>query len=206
MKRLALITAFLGFASFAALTGCDFEEVCEAEAQVVSVSFDNGDFLIDAFEASRSNATAATSGTGITLACNYQNTVPWYNITYTDARNACLDAGKRLCTKEEWMAACRQTYPYGDSYKSGTCNDTSGVESDVTGGHTGCKTSTGIYDMSGNVSEWVEGGFLMGGSYNSASGDVKCSSMLDHSKDYISGYTSAGVGFRCCQDASISAM
>lgn len=194
----------LSFAGFLFLPACEFGEVCEVEAPSVKIASDNGDFLIDAYEASRSNATASTAGTGITLACNYKNTVPWYNATYDDARNACLDAGKRLCTKAEWIAACKQTYPYGSTYKSGTCNDTNGLESDPTGAHTGCKTSSGIYDMSGNVAEWVEGGFIMGGSYNSASGEVTCESMLDHSKDYATGYTSSGIGFRCCQDERLS--
>jgi len=42
------------------------------------------------------------------------------------ARVACENAGKRLCSPEEWQLACRGTkdrqYPYGDSYKQGSCN------------------------------------------------------------------------------------
>lgn len=39
---------------------------------------------------------------------------------------ACKNAGKRLCTLEEWRTACRgendQGFPYGDSYVQGKCN------------------------------------------------------------------------------------
>ncbi len=39
---------------------------------------------------------------------------------------ACENAGKRLCTHQEWLRACRgaanQQYPYGDAYRPGQCN------------------------------------------------------------------------------------
>jgi hypothetical protein len=42
------------------------------------------------------------------------------------ARAACENAGKRLCTHDEWMSACRgsagRQFPYGDAYKQGACN------------------------------------------------------------------------------------
>jgi formylglycine-generating enzyme len=42
------------------------------------------------------------------------------------AREACQNAGKRLCSAEEWTAACRgeqrRQFPYGDGYESGVCN------------------------------------------------------------------------------------
>jgi sulfatase modifying factor 1 len=42
------------------------------------------------------------------------------------AAEACARARKRLCTREEWVFACRgerQThYPYGDGYRPGVCN------------------------------------------------------------------------------------
>ena len=42
------------------------------------------------------------------------------------AAEACARSGKRLCTREEWVFACRgerQTqYPYGDGYRAGVCN------------------------------------------------------------------------------------
>ena len=42
------------------------------------------------------------------------------------AGEACRNAGKRLCTEEEWVLACRgqsdQRFPYGDVYEPGRCN------------------------------------------------------------------------------------
>ena len=70
------------------ITSCGLEEVCENEAQQVRITPSTGSaFLIDKFEASRTNATAQTAGTGVTMACNLQNTSPWGNVTNYDARN-----------------------------------------------------------------------------------------------------------------------
>lgn len=42
------------------------------------------------------------------------------------AARACAQAGKRLCTRQEWVTACRgqynHPYPYGPSYREGACN------------------------------------------------------------------------------------
>lgn len=42
------------------------------------------------------------------------------------AAKACQNAGKRLCTQEEWVTACRgeknRKHPYGDRYEQGRCN------------------------------------------------------------------------------------
>ncbi|MBK8259099.1 MAG: SUMF1/EgtB/PvdO family nonheme iron enzyme [Polyangiaceae bacterium] len=42
------------------------------------------------------------------------------------AETACRNAGKRLCTLEEWRTACRgeddRPFPYGDKYEQGKCN------------------------------------------------------------------------------------
>ena len=42
------------------------------------------------------------------------------------ATRACKNAGKRLCTRDEWVLACRgeraRKFPYGDEYVPGRCN------------------------------------------------------------------------------------
>jgi hypothetical protein len=44
----------------------------------------------------------------------------------TLAALACKNAGKRLCTPEEWVTACKgqeaRQFPYGDEYVAGRCN------------------------------------------------------------------------------------
>ena len=178
------------------LSACEFlDEVCESEAPSVKV----GQIYVDTYEASRVNATAQTQGVGISLACNYANTLPWNNVSYEDARNACLDAGKRLCTKDEWMSACGTAFPYGTGYKSGSCNDGGTIM--ATGSKSSCKSSSGTFDMSGNLYEWVEGGYLMGGSYNSEKEELSCTSAKQIS-DPVSYTPTPSIGFRCCKDAS----
>jgi hypothetical protein len=55
--------------------------------------------------------------------------VPQGYIHYVEAKNACIRAGKRLCTLAEWMRACRGAdtrdyYPYGGQAKrAGVCNE-----------------------------------------------------------------------------------
>jgi hypothetical protein len=55
--------------------------------------------------------------------------VPQGYISGLEAKAACENAGKRLCTAQEWELACRgrthATYPYGDEEVAGRCNDQS---------------------------------------------------------------------------------
>jgi sulfatase modifying factor 1 len=50
-------------------------------------------------------------------------------ISAVQAAAACEGSGKRLCTYDEWVSACRgrpdhdSTYPYGDTYEPGACNE-----------------------------------------------------------------------------------
>lgn len=57
---------------------------------------------------------------------------PQAYISRDQAEEACENAGKRLCTDEEWITACKgkhpTQYPYGDDHKDGYCND-AGVSS-----------------------------------------------------------------------------
>jgi len=64
------------------------------------------------------------------------------------AEAACEAAGKRLCSSEEWLAACRGpesfVYPYGDSYDPSACNDSYPGAHPVTD-YFG--TSDGVWDL-----------------------------------------------------------
>jgi hypothetical protein len=48
-------------------------------------------------------------------------------ISGAQAQAACTNAGKRLCERDEWLAACRgpekTTYPYGNERRAKVCND-----------------------------------------------------------------------------------
>jgi sulfatase modifying factor 1 len=54
------------------------------------------------------------------------NVIPQGYATQIIAAVACANAGKRLCTTEEWRTACRgekgTRFPYGPTYQAGMCN------------------------------------------------------------------------------------
>lgn len=106
------------------------------------------------------------------------------------ARAACKARGLRLCTAKEWIRACGGLFPYGRTYDPARCN-TGGRAAVPGGSKRGCRSRWGVYDMSGNASEWVEEGTAMGGDATSDQGHAGCLSR------------SAGgalTGFRCCSD------
>jgi hypothetical protein len=61
------------------------------------------------------------------MAVSVAGAVPQGYIDQIQAWDACVAAGKRLCTDTEWLRACRgptdTTYPYGDTLDLGACND-----------------------------------------------------------------------------------
>jgi formylglycine-generating enzyme required for sulfatase activity len=60
-------------------------------------------------------------------ALNRRGRMPQAYISRDQAELACRNAGKRLCSSEEWVTACKgrrpTTYPYGKKHKPGRCND-----------------------------------------------------------------------------------
>ncbi len=124
--------------------------------------------------------------------------VPQTNVSWFDANSLCGQRDRRLCSLDEWRAACGSTYPYGASYDADRCNtaDADGFPRDVaeTGSFAGCRSPSGAYDMSGNVFEWVEDEVVVGGDYDSRADTATC--------QYTSGMSRtasrANVGFRCC--------
>ncbi|MCC6524386.1 MAG: SUMF1/EgtB/PvdO family nonheme iron enzyme [Polyangiaceae bacterium] len=92
------------------------------------------DFCIDRYEASleRVDGTGSFSpyhnpGATPVRAVSIAGAVPQGYITGEQADAACAEAGKRLCTDDEWQRACRgvgdTVYPYGDTLELGLCND-----------------------------------------------------------------------------------
>jgi hypothetical protein len=182
-------------------------------------------FRIYAYEASRPDSNALSSGANASRACSKPLVMPWATVTKDQADAACAAAGKRLCSAAEWQLACAGngglTYPYGSSYMPNACNgndydpDCAGADNDVmmpTGSVYGCPTKPaqsacvsafGAFDMSGNLKEWTSTAAgssvfkVRGGAYDSPAGGLSC--QFDFvSMDHT--FAFPNLGFRCCED------
>ena len=143
-------------------------------------------YCIDQYEASMPSANSTTIGNssdvarianpGTMMAVSQPGVVPWVSVNQTSSRIACANAGKHLCTDEEWLGAANvqgrlydlptnlnvapyycvtdsATYcPAGSSYSNGNACNTG---KNKTGGVSSCVSSEGVYDMTGNVWEWT---------------------------------------------------
>jgi len=123
------------------------------------------------------------------------------------ASRQCLNAGKRLCSIEEWQAACKgnsnSRYPYGSTYNQTKCATDlrAAKEPNRSGFAQHCRSYFGMYDMSGNLWEWTstpaqrDGLFLVaGGAWNTQN----ASSCAETKFSFYPQNEYPFVGFRCC--------
>ena len=76
-------------------------------------------------------------------------------ITWFQANQACLLSGKRLLTNREWQGAAAGTPDPGTDNGTSDCNISAAGDAVNTGSRSNCKSSWGVFDMVGNVDEWV---------------------------------------------------
>jgi eukaryotic-like serine/threonine-protein kinase len=140
---------------------------------------------------------------------NQAGVFPTVNVSWLEAKEACQNAGKRLCTEEEWEKACKGAgnarFPYGNAFDADRCSTDDAAGNDrglaESGRFPQCRSSYGVADLSGNVAEWTAtpyaGGADMtqkGGAFNRSAFAVRCSARLNALPSARSGT----VGFRCC--------
>jgi formylglycine-generating enzyme required for sulfatase activity len=153
-----------------------------------------------------------------------------------DGEAWCAGIGKRLCTEDEWVKACEgpqaSTYPYGDTHVASQCNDdkqwkvvnesalntwpSQTAQDEVnklwqgapSGAYAGCVSGYGVYDLTGNVEEWVVRtqphvnsyphvlkGCYWAGCYGGSK--PTCAST---NPAHASAFRYYETGFRCCKD------
>ncbi|MBI5487833.1 MAG: SUMF1/EgtB/PvdO family nonheme iron enzyme [Deltaproteobacteria bacterium] len=157
---------------------------------------------IDRYEAARAPDGHAISIPGV---------IPWTGIAWEWAGGACRLAGKRLCTSDEWGAACGGpddlSYPWGNEPSSGRCANEALADLQPTGAFPECEGwYPGVFDMIGSVSEWTStwkdpvggptGYITRGGTIHGNDGDVCYST----SETMPSELGDPHLGFRCCRD------
>lgn len=140
---------------------------------------------------------------------NKRGQAPSVNLTWAEARDKCREQGKRLCTGDEWVHACRskenRNFPYGFEFQRDACN-TKGqtwvkkVGVVDAGKFPECRSAQKAFDMSGNAMEWTDSGqgkskYARGGSFQNRADGADCTAKigLDPAKKYFY------VGFRCCK-------
>lgn len=91
---------------------------------------------------------------------NKLHEAPLQGVGWPEAWAKCMEQGKFLCAKDQWMRACKGPedfrFPYGNEYRTGACN-TEGSLILASGAYDQCVSGFGVYDMSGNVFEWTSG-------------------------------------------------
>ncbi|MDR0515965.1 MAG: SUMF1/EgtB/PvdO family nonheme iron enzyme [Fibromonadaceae bacterium] len=129
------------------------------------------------------------------------DSIPAHSVTWHEANNCCMALGGDLPTEAEWEYAARAGTPREYAW------DSHASDYAFFGGNKPVKVAYrkpngwGLYDMFGNVSEWVKDDgfwfgkykFIKGGSYRSGEGDLK----VENFQEEDARYWGQHVGFRC---------
>lgn len=201
------------FVAFAVLFACsdDGPPLESPDVEVCLSRRDGQRYCIDAFEASRRDATIDSIGIdNASKPRSLKDRLPWTEITWAGAKSACESAGKRLCERDEWLDACDgqvgedegNVYTYGNELNAELCN-TGGQKAEPTGARASCTSVVETFDQSGNVREWTgnnrAAAATRGGAWPSSQ-THECKNGDRPPAFIMPEETSREVGFRCCRD------
>jgi len=127
-------------------------------------------FFIDRFEVTQAQYKVFTDQTGYRLPPVWKNGTfapgrenhPVAFVSWYDAQQYCKWAGKRLPTEAEWEKSARGPdgleYPWGNTYEPDRANtgDSETNDTQPVGRFESGKSPYGVYDLIGNIGEWVE--------------------------------------------------
>lgn len=136
---------------------------------------------------------------------NIKGENPQFEVGYEQAEKLCADAGKRLCTSDEWERACKGPksfiYSYGDAYDPEFCG--AGLDDPYKSGTKAqCRSEWGVFDLSGGFREWTSTqpkkgrAVVKGGQKSAPEKGTRCATTTDES----TGFTDKSISFRCCRD------
>jgi formylglycine-generating enzyme required for sulfatase activity len=193
----------------------DFELVAtdwEADDRVPPMKVHTAPFWVDAYE--RTEGDVDPNATDPARARS--------GISFLEASELCKKAGGRLPNEDEWVAATAydgtdasvhraHRYPWGDTgavcrraafgLVHGPCAEVAAAGADTVGAHPDGATGAGVFDLAGNVAEWVRtahGEELRGGSYASAfAAEIR----VWYREQPAQGARPAHAGARCVYDA-----
>lgn len=165
-----LLPSLLLFAAIMLCGGCEDQKEGRrsngnqpADSCEVLTSEVNG-YEVFEYEASRIDATATYQGERSDRVCSRAGVLPWSNLTFREAREACQTMeGFHLCLfEDEWLPACtgphNRVFPYGTEEEAGACNDYKQSREgclEPAGKREDCVSLYGALDMVGNLWEWT---------------------------------------------------
>jgi sulfatase modifying factor 1 len=166
-------------------------------------------------------------GDTVVRAASIEGAVPQGYMRGVQAKAACENSGKRLCSKPEWERACKgdpaKTYPYGDTREWDRCNDRRAQHPAVelfgsvthldspcinqladtahpSGTDLGCVSQDGVHDLMGNLHEWIDdpAGTFRGGFYvDTVINGQGC--LYQTTAHDFTYHWDYSIGFRCCK-------
>lgn len=127
-------------------------------------------FLVDAYEVTVAQWNRCVAAGSCFTVFEDEPARPVREVSFAEAARYCAWIGGALLAEDEWVYVASgdlsRRYPWGDTgavcaraawgRAHGPC-DRSGLGPDWTGIHPGDATPEGVFDLAGNVSEWVRG-------------------------------------------------